>query len=84
MRCGEGIELFTSRVMYEPKKSTLLHEIKIQFRPLAVYHIFHNTDTYSLVSLYKRGGIESKALKKKNVENKLEKNFWKKMLEKKF
>ena len=66
MRCGEEIELFTS------------HETKVQFRPLAVYHTFHNTDTESPFFLYKRGGSESKALKK-NL-----KKFWKKNLGKKF
>ena len=30
---------------YEPKKSTLSHKTKVKFRPLAVNHIFHNTDT---------------------------------------
>ena len=69
---------------YKSKKSTLSHETKVQFRQLAVYHIFHNTDTYSLFSLYKRGGIESEALKQTNkFEKKLEKNFWKKNFEKK-
>ena len=53
------------------------------FRPLAVYHIFHNTDTYSLFSLYKRGGIESKAFKNKNFEKKSAKNVWKKNFGKK-
>ena len=51
------------------------------FRPLAVYHIFHNTDTYSLFSLYKRGGIQNKAIKKKK---KILKKSWKTFLEKKF
>ena len=47
MRCGEGLN-FLRRVwceQYEPKKNTLSHESKVQFQPLAVYHIFHNTDT---------------------------------------
>ena len=68
--CVAGKELnFSGQVwceQYKSKKSTILHETKVQFRPLAVYHIFYNTDTYSLFSLYKRGGIENKALKKKN------------------
>ena len=83
-----GKELnFSRRVwceQYEPKESTLSHETKVQFRPLAVYHIFHNTDTYSLFSLYERGGIESKALEKKSLKKRLEKNIRKKMLQKKF
>ena len=78
---------------YKSKKSTLSHETKVQFRPLAVDHIFHKTDTYSLFSLYKRGGIKSKAFKvkiwnknfeKKNVEKMLKKKFWKKVKTKKF
>ena len=60
------------------KKSTLSHKTKVQFRPIAVYHIFHNTYTYSLFSLYKRGGIESKALKKKHLGKKFDKKDWKK------
>ena len=81
MRCGEGMEI-SRRVwceQYKSKKSTLSHETKVQFRPLAVYHIFYNTDTYSLFSFYKRGGIESKALKKKILKQK----FWEKNVEKK-
>ena len=46
--CAAGKELnFSRRVwceQYEPKKSTLSHETKVQFRPLAIYHIFYNTD----------------------------------------
>ena len=68
---------------YKSKKSTLSHETKVQFRPLAVYHIFHNRDTYSLFSLYKRGGIESKAFKKKILGKKFEKKYWEKKFEKK-
>ena len=34
------------------------HEMKVQFRPLAVYHIFHDTDTYSPFCLCKWRGIE--------------------------
>ena len=67
-----GKELnFSRRVwceQYKSKKSTLSHETKVQFRPLAVYNIFHNTDTYSLFSVYKREGIESKAFRKKKFE----------------
>ena len=69
---------------YKSKKSTLSHETKVQLRPLAVYHIFHNTDTYGLFCLYKRGGIEGKALKNKNFEQKLEKIEKKKNLGKHF
>ena len=81
--CVAGKELnFSPPVwceQYKSKKSTLSHETKVQFRPLAVYHILDNTDTYSLFSLYKRGGIESRAFKKKkNFEKKLwQKNFGK-------
>ena len=88
--CVAGKELnFSRRVwceQYKSKKSTLLYETKVQFRPLAVYHIFHNTDTYSLFSLYKRGGIKSKAFETKNFEKKVKKkkNFGKKMLRRKF
>ena len=32
---------------YEPKRSTLSHETKVQFRPFAVYHIFYNTPMIS-------------------------------------
>ena len=84
--CVAGKELnFSRRVwceQYKSKKTTLSHETKVQFRPLAVYHIFDNTNTYSLFSLHKRGGIESKAVKKK-IEKKLEKNVRKKILRKK-
>ena len=66
---------------YKSKKNTLSHETKAQFRPLAICHIFHNTDTYSLFSLYKRGGIESKAFKKKNLGKKFEKKFEQKKFE---
>ena len=54
-----------------------------------VYHIFHNTDTWSPFCLCKRESIESKALKKqkswkKNFKKKmLKKKFWEKVLEKK-
>ena len=65
------------------RKSTLSHETKVQFRPLAVYHIFHNTDTYSPFCLCKRGGIESKALEKK-FKKEVAKNFVKKILGNKF
>ena len=92
--CVAGKELnFSPPVwceQYKSKKSTLSHETKVQFRPLAVYHILDNTDTYSLFSLYKRGGIESRAFKKKkNFEKKLEKNIlekkiWEKNRKKKF
>ena len=78
MRCGEGIKLFTSSVMWAVWTEEESHETKVQFRPLA-YHIFHNTNTYSPFCLCKRGGIENKPLKKKI----LEKKFWKKNLEKK-
>ena len=82
-----GKELnFSRRVwceQYQSKKSTLSHETKVQYWPLAVYHIFHNTDAYSLFSLYKRGGIEIKVFKKKNFEKKLTKIFGKKILRKK-
>ena len=86
MRYGEGIELFTSSVMeqYETKKSTLSHETKVQFRPLALYHIFHNTDTYTPFCLCKRGGIESKALKKKVCKRSWKRIFEKVMFGKKF
>ena len=82
---------------HKSKKSTLSHETKVLFRPLTIYHIFHNTDTYSLFSLYKRGGIESKPSKKKIwkkvgkkfsekkfEEKNLKKKCWEKILEKKF
>ena len=69
---------------YKSKKSSLSHETKIQFRPLAVYHIFHNTDTYGLFNLYERGGIESKAFKKKMLGKKLEKKNEKKLKKKNF
>ena len=65
------------------KKTTLSHETKVQFRPLAVYHIFYDTDTYSLLSLYKRGGIESKTLKKKNFWKNFETKIWSKSFDKK-
>ena len=48
-----------------------------------LYIMFFITQMHSLFSLYKRGGIESKAFKKKIFEKKLEKNFWKKNFEKK-
>ena len=68
----------------------LSHETKVQFRSLAVYHLFHNTDTSSPFCLGKRGNIESKALKKKNTKKSYKifgkrikkKNFWKKILKK--
>ena len=86
--CVAGKELnFSRRVwceQYKSKKSTLSHETKVQFRSLAVYHIFHNTDTYSLFSLYKRGGIEGKALEKKNFDKSWRKNFGKKIKKKNF
>ena len=34
------------------------HETKVQFRPLAVYHIFHDTNTQSLFCLCKSRGID--------------------------
>ena len=49
-----------------------------------LYIIFFITQIHSLFSLYKRGGIESKALKKKKIWKELEKNLWKKILETKF
>ena len=84
--CVAGKELnFSRRVrceQYKSKKSALSHENKVRFRPLAVYHIFDNTDTYSLFSLYKGGGIESKAFKKKNLGKNFGKKNSKKILEK--
>ena len=80
MRCGEGIKLFTSSVMWAVWTEEESHETKLQFRPLAVNHIFHNTYTDSPFCLCKRGGIDSKALKKKVWEKK----FWKKNFEKQF
>ena len=64
MRCGEGIKLFTSSMVWAVWTEEESHETKVQFRPFA-YHIFHNTDTYSSFCLCKGGGIESEALKKK-------------------
>ena len=99
MRCGEGIKLFTSSVMWAVWIEEESHETKVQFRPLAVYHIFRNTDTYSPFCLCQRGSIASKAFKKnfwkkyfrKKIltikfwqKNCRKKNFGKKMLEKKF
>ena len=72
-----GITVFTSSVMWAVWTEKESHETKVQFRPLA-YHIFYNTDTWSPFCLYKRGGIESKGLKKK-----LWKNFGKKISRKK-
>ena len=72
---------------YKSKKSTLSHETKVQFRPLAVYHIFHKTDTYSLFSLYEQESIVSNALKKKfekKLKKILEKKFGKKIWKQKF
>ena len=87
MRCGVGTELFTSSVMWAVwiEKEYLI--TRVQFWPLVVYHIFHNTDTYSPFCLCKRGGIESKALKKqfwKEVGKEfMEKIFRKKHVDKK-
>ena len=67
MRCAEGIELFTSSVMWAVwlERETLSHETKVQFRPLAGYLVFHDTDTYSPFCLCERRGIESKGIQKK-------------------
>ena len=46
--------------------------------------IFHNTDTYSLFSLYKRGGIKSKAFKKKILGKKFGKKNFRKLWKNKF
>ena len=68
MQQGGKIGLFTSSVMwavrFEDKFST--RHTRVQFRPLAVYHIFHKTDTLgvSFVSISEKGG----ALKKKFVK----------------
>ena len=74
------------------EKGTLSHETKVQFRPLAVYHIFHNTDTRTVRFVSVNG--ESSRVKpskksletlKKNVgKNFLKNNLVKKMLKKKF
>ena len=82
MRCGEGIKLFTSSVMWAVWTEEELQETKVQFRPLA-YHIFHNTYTSSPFCLCKRQGIDSKACKK-NFEKSWKKNFEKKILKNKF
>ena len=50
----------TSRVLYTS------HETKVQFRPLAANHIFHNSDTWRVHFVSKRGDTEGKALGKKN------------------
>ena len=78
MRCGKGIKLFTSSVMWAVWTEEESHETKVQFRPLA-YYIFHNTDVKpSKKKFWKKVG--------KNILEKkfLEKNFRKKILEKKF
>ena len=54
-------------------------ETKVQFWPLAAYHIFHNRYIKSSVGFWKRRGIEGKAFEKKIIFK-----FWKKMLKTNF
>ena len=77
-----GKELnFSGRVwceQYEPKKSTLSHKTKVQFRPLAVNHIFHNTVRFVSVNGKASRVKPSKKSFEKKLEKNLEKKFWKK------
>ena len=74
MQQGEEIGLFTSSDVCNIGRRRALYtsqETKVQFWPLAAYHIFHNRYIKSPFCFCKRGGIEVKALEKKNIYNKI-------------